>query len=54
MIKKPQNHAQMTKTARGTKFAKRAKARIYVTAGRDITLRANDVSVSRLKISLLY
>ena len=39
----------MTATARGKKFAERSKARISVTAGRDITSRANDVSVSRLE-----
>ena len=39
----------MTMTARGTNSAKRLKARIGVTAGRDITSRTNDVSVSRLK-----
>ena len=44
----------MTATARGKKFAERSKARISVTAGRDITSRANDVSVSRLKLSVLY
>ena len=44
----------MTATARGKKFAERSKARISVTAGRDITSRANDASVSRLKLSVLY